>query len=133
PPSPFDEPPAMNRTAPTLEDIPAPAILSSGYARPTDPEISISSESMPTKETPVYAEEPEPEPEAPLSEESGSTGPVKFEPSDAEEEAAAAEVQPPAVEEEPVKESTYDLGPLPESSEQGSAEQGLAAADIETS
>ena len=56
PPSPFDPPqPVGNRTAPTLEDIPAPSILSAGFARPTDPDISISSEATPTKESPASA------------------------------------------------------------------------------
>lgn len=31
------------RTAPTLEDIPTPDILSSGFARPTDPNVSLDS------------------------------------------------------------------------------------------
>jgi serine/threonine-protein kinase len=30
------------QTAPTLEDIPTPSILSSGFARPTDPDVAIS-------------------------------------------------------------------------------------------
>lgn len=67
PPSPFDEPePSFNRTAPTLEDIPAPSILSSGFARPTDPGVKFGEEATPTKESPVFDESviPEPEPAA---------------------------------------------------------------------
>ena len=65
PPSPFDPPtPASHRTAPTLEDIPTPSILSAGFARPTDPDISIASESTPTKESPVFDEQVVPEPQA---------------------------------------------------------------------
>lgn len=129
PPSPFDEPRAMNRTAPTLEDIPTPSILSSGYARPTDPEISITSDSMPTKETPVYAEEPAPEAEPPVSDPGVATPPVAFEPTPAEEEAAAPEAEPAVVaEEEPKREPTYDLGPLPNTAE----EEALSSFESET-
>ena len=63
PPSPFDTPDLSRKTLPTLEDIPAPSILSSGYARPTDPQISVDLESQPTKETPVYFDEPSDEAE----------------------------------------------------------------------
>ena len=56
PPSPFGGSSAGNRTAPTLEDIPTPAILSGGFARPTDPDISIASDATPTKESPVFDE-----------------------------------------------------------------------------
>ena len=38
-------PPVFSRTAPTLEDIPAPMILSTGFARPTDPNVSVDSSS----------------------------------------------------------------------------------------
>ncbi|HEX6279761.1 MAG TPA: zinc-ribbon domain-containing protein, partial [Pyrinomonadaceae bacterium] len=57
PPSPFDPPVVERKTAPTLEDIPTPSILSSGTARPTDPDISFAAESTPTKESPVFDEE----------------------------------------------------------------------------
>lgn len=66
PPSPFDPPPAsFHRTAPTLEDIPAPSILSGGFARPTDPDLSFKIDSTPTKESPVFDEQVVPEVEAP--------------------------------------------------------------------
>ena len=62
PPSPFDPPPPQERkTAPTLEDIPAPSILTGGFARPTDPGISLEEETTPTKESPVFDEELIPE------------------------------------------------------------------------
>ena len=65
PPSPFDPPPpaSFHRTAPTLEDIPPPSILSGGFARPTDPGFNVSSEATPTKESPVFDESVIPEPE----------------------------------------------------------------------
>lgn len=67
PPSPFDPPhsPSFHRTAPTLEDIPAPSILSGGFARPTDPGFKVDSEAVPTKESPVFDEQivPAPQPE----------------------------------------------------------------------
>ncbi len=66
PPSPFDPPPpqSFHRTAPTLEDIPAPSILSGGFARPTDPGFKVDSETVPTKESPVFDEQVVPEPPA---------------------------------------------------------------------
>ena len=63
PRSPFDPPPPPERkTAPTLEDIPAPSILSGGFARPTDPGFSLGDEATPTKESPVFDEQVIPEP-----------------------------------------------------------------------
>ena len=56
PPSPFESPSVAGRTAPTLEDIPTPSILSSGSARRTEPDISILSDATPTKESPVFDE-----------------------------------------------------------------------------
>lgn len=38
-------PPVFSRTAPTLEDIPTPMVLSTGFARPTDPNVSVDSSS----------------------------------------------------------------------------------------
>ncbi len=82
-PSFFDEPKPVrpaNRTAPTLEEVPVPSILSSGFARPTDPNLPVGEikaaassaavlEQEPsTVETPPVAAEEEvvefPEPEA---------------------------------------------------------------------
>ena len=40
---------SSNRTAPTLEDIPTPSILSSGFARPTDPDMSFPPVAEPSK------------------------------------------------------------------------------------
>jgi eukaryotic-like serine/threonine-protein kinase len=54
--SPLENQSAAGRTAPTLEDIPTPLILSGGFARPTDPNVSLPSESTPTKESPVFDE-----------------------------------------------------------------------------
>src|SRR5687767_1052729 len=44
PPSPFDppQPASFHHTAPTLEDIPTPSILSGGFARPTDPGFNLA-------------------------------------------------------------------------------------------
>lgn len=57
PPSPFDPPPPPERkTAPTLEDIPAPSILTGGFSKATDPGFSLEDESTPTKESPVFDE-----------------------------------------------------------------------------
>ena len=62
PPSPFADPePATRKTAPTLEDIPSPSILSGGFARPTDPGINLDEDATPTKETPVFDEDLVPE------------------------------------------------------------------------
>ncbi len=68
------------QTAPTLEDIPTPSILSTGFARPTDPDVAISeihgSEPI-TEEEPFpesHQEVPEPiqiEPDVPAMEPSG--------------------------------------------------------------
>lgn len=144
PPSPFDPPPpSLNRTAPTLEDIPAPSILSGGFARPTDPGFNVTSDATPTKESPIFDEQLIPEPVsesaaevpifAPANEpEAEAEMPVPpvptFEPS---EPVAAPPVfeqpaAPPVFEEasssvETVQEDdrppTFELAPLPESAE----------------
>jgi eukaryotic-like serine/threonine-protein kinase len=124
-PSPFDGPSATSRTAPTLEDIPTPAILSGGFARPTDPEISIASEATPTKESPVFdesvfASEPAPE-EIPA-----------FEPIEREVENAGTAS---AVEGENLTEPSYELAALPESitgrPEDAAAGSGVSSVDPE--
>jgi eukaryotic-like serine/threonine-protein kinase len=53
-------------TAPTLEEVPVPSILSSGFARPTDPEVSINSHEEHAETEPVWAREPEPESPSPI-------------------------------------------------------------------
>ena len=54
------------RTAPTLEDIPTPSILSSGFARPTDPDVALpeiqGSEQIGREPTSTQIEHPAPEP-----------------------------------------------------------------------
>lgn len=124
PPSPFDPPPSPfadpdpvgRRTSPTLEDIPAPAILSGGFARPTDPGFSLESEATPTKESPVFDEDLIPQPvfadHEPRSIEEAAPGiseqlEPSFEPSptfEGREEIAEAEAVS----------STFDLAPKPD-------------------
>ena len=128
PPSPFDPPtPASHRTAPTLEDIPTPSILSAGFARPTDPDISIASESTPTKESPVFDEQVVSEPQAeveadhaiPVFEPAAEAELQTAEPEPSQEmvveETPVAEEPPPAPVFEPEEEKTptFDLAPPP--------------------
>ena len=44
-----------NNTAPTLEDIPTPSILSSGFARPTDPDVSLNPSIQKASTEPAWA------------------------------------------------------------------------------
>ena len=144
PPSPFDQPPpvAFHRTAPTLEDIPAPSILSGGFARPTDPGINLGSDATPTKESPVFDEHVIPEPVpvfAPAAETEPEPVPT-FRPSEPIQQAAPpvfeepvapiAEVAaPPVAGPEEVRPPTFDLEPLPEKLGTGvieAAEEGEA-------
>ena len=82
PPSPFDPPPpaSFHRTAPTLEDIPKPSILSGGFARPTDPGFNLASEATPTKESPIFDEQVVPEAVAEPSVEVPVFAPAESEP-----------------------------------------------------
>ena len=48
-----------SKTAPTLEDIPAPSILSSGFARPTDPDVSVNPPHQEAAPEPAWAKEEE--------------------------------------------------------------------------
>ncbi|HEX6278836.1 MAG TPA: protein kinase, partial [Pyrinomonadaceae bacterium] len=142
PPSPFDPPVVERKTAPTLEDIPTPSILSSGTARPTDPDISFAAESTPTKESPVFDEDSSVE----INEESAEQAPSVDETSQAEQQVTEIPVFAPVDEgsedssiahaddtvlpgkpdtqtpapadvEEP-KVPTFDLGPSPVASQQ---------------
>ncbi|MEQ1764543.1 MAG: protein kinase [Pyrinomonadaceae bacterium] len=147
PPSPFDPPPpaaSSHRTAPTLEDIPAPLILSGGFARPTDPGFNVTSEATPTKESPVFDESvipelgPEPAVEVPVFEpeaymepepEPGSAPVIPiFEPEkpaeaiappDFEEPVAliVEEVAAPSIEIEDATPPAFDVAPLPEAAD----------------
>ncbi|MDI1241271.1 MAG: protein kinase, partial [bacterium] len=133
--------PSFHRTAPTLEDIPAPHILSGGFARPTDPGFNVVSEATPTKESPVFDEQviPEPVPEpvedvpvfAPVEPEQESP-PVAaaFESPErtvddvppAFEDAAAPiaqAIEVPEAEVEEARPPTFELAPLPESPDTG--------------
>ncbi|HQU90663.1 MAG TPA: protein kinase [Pyrinomonadaceae bacterium] len=137
PPSPFDPPPpaSFHRTAPTLEDIPAPSILSDGFARPTDPGINLGADATPTKESPVFDEEVIPEPVAevpdfvPAAEVQPELAPSNSQAFESAEPAQKVEAPlfegpaAPVVEEtapsiaevEEVRPPTFDLAPKPES------------------
>src|SRR5687768_6271551 len=103
PSSPFESPSVAGRTAPTLEDIPTPSLLSSGSARRTEPDISILSDATPTKESPVFDE-------SIFGDTSAPDQPPVFEPV-AEPVESDTPVQ---MESFPPKEPTFDLAPLPE-------------------
>jgi serine/threonine protein kinase len=115
PPSPFDPPPAPERkTAPTLEDIPAPSILTGGFARPTDPGFSLEEDATPTKETPVFDDQVIPEP------------PPVFEPAPQDDQPVGAfaveEPETPYVD-EPVEVPVFEeTTPQPESVSEPSSE-----------
>ena len=47
-----------SKTAPTLEDIPTPAILSSGFARSTDPDVQLGRRDV-TPQEPAWAKDPD--------------------------------------------------------------------------
>lgn len=63
---------ATSKTAPTLEEIPTPSILSSGFARPTDPSVSLEEVNDVAIPTPI------PEPEIPA--EPAAPEPIQIEP-----------------------------------------------------
>ncbi len=135
PPSPFDaqaspfaDPePVTRHTAPTLEDIPAPSLLSGGFARPTDPGINLNAESTPTKESPVFDESVIPD-DAPLIAASNSSiepsavdlalelsEAATVEPSISEvPEVSAALESTPSVADELDRPPTFELAPKPE-------------------
>lgn len=105
---PFESPSVAGQTAPTLEDIPTPAILSGGFARPTDPGFSIASEATPTKESPVFDE-------SVVSHESAPAEVPVFEPAEPAIENAEASL---TAESENSTGSVFEIAPLPDSREE---------------
>lgn len=128
PPSPFDPPPPPDRkTAPTLEDIPTPSILTGGIARPTDPSFSLDDEATPTKESPVFNQHESPEPNS-VSEPSAAAN-IPF-------ESASVEQPETPYEDEPVEVPVFEGPPsepeseIPESVEPAAKEPEFEPAPV---
>lgn len=88
------------RTAPTLEEIPVPSILSSGFARPTDPNIPVREVNPTVESVPAQLEEPAPI-EEPLADDTPSSEPVEIAAPESTFEPAEKEAEPsPSFEQE---------------------------------